>query len=77
MKKKLRFIVLISLMVSGFILAIVAPQYLNEYSEKIILVGGMLSGALAMLLIILSEYVFPLGLYVRVNKKTGKQIRIF
>ena len=47
----------------------------------ILLAGGNTLGIVPLLLClviyIMTEHVFPLGLYMRVSKKAGKQIRIF
>jgi hypothetical protein len=65
-------------MVGSIIMAFVAPQHVSEWEGKAILIMGMVAGALGMLLIILTEYVFPQGLYLRTSltDKTAKQIRI-
>ena len=69
--KTFRLITLSILMIGCIIMACVAPHYVSEWQ-------GMVAGALGMLLIILTEYVFPQGLYLRTSptNKTAKQIRI-
>lgn len=67
--KKLRLIYLIILCVSSIVMAIIAPYITKELGGTIILMIGMITGALGSLLIILTEYVFPHGLYVRGKKK--------
>ena len=76
--KKFRLITLITLMVGSIIIAFVAPYHVSEWEAQAIIIMGMVAGALGMLLIILTEYVFPHGLYMRLSltNKTAKQIRI-
>jgi hypothetical protein len=77
--KTFRLITLIILMVSSIVMAFVAPYHVSEWQAQAVLVSGMVAGALGMLLIILTEYVFPHGLYMRLSltDKTARQIRIF
>tara|TARA_R110001592_G_scaffold151978_2_gene379133 strand:+ start:732 stop:932 length:201 start_codon:yes stop_codon:yes gene_type:complete len=65
-------------MIGCIIMACVAPHYVSEWQGQAVLIMGMVAGALGMLLIILTEYVFPQGLYLRTSptNKTAKQIRI-
>ena len=76
--KKFRLITMIILMVGCIIMAFVAPYHVSEWQSQAILISGMVAGALGMLLIILTEYVFPHGLYMRLSltDKTARQIRI-
>lgn len=76
--KTFRLITLSILMIGCIIMACVAPHYVSEWQGQAILIMGMVAGALGMLLIILTEYVFPQGLYLRTSptNKTAKQIRI-
>lgn len=76
--KTFRLITLSILMIGCIIMACVAPHYVSEWQGQAVLIMGMVAGALGMLLIILTEYVFPQGLYLRTSptNKTAKQIRI-
>jgi hypothetical protein len=74
--KTLRLITLITVGVASIAMAIIAPQYVHEYASAVILVVGMSAGALGMLLIILSEYVFPEGLHFKWHKDSSRSIRI-
>ena len=76
--KLFRLITLITLMISSIILAVVVPYHVSEWESQAILIMGMVAGGLGMLLIILTEYVFPNGLYMRLSltDKTARQIRI-
>ena len=76
--KAFRLITLITLMISSIILAVIVPYHVSEWQSQAVLIMGMVTGALGMLLIILTEYVFPHGLYMRLSltNKTARQIRI-
>ena len=73
--KKIKLVVLILLCIASTTMAIIIPFYVKDTYGVAIIMMGMISGALGMLLIILMEYVYPYGLYMR-SRKTRKQIRI-
>ncbi len=74
--KLFRRIYLITLGVLSLATGIVGATQVHEFWAGVILLSGMIAGALGVWLIALTEYYAPHGLYMRVSKKSNKQIRI-
>ena len=75
MKKLFRRIYLITLGVLSIATGIVGVYHTHEFWAQVILLSGMIAGAIGVWLIALTE-AYPEGVYMRVNKKSNKQIRI-
>ena len=74
--KNFRRIYLITLGVLSITMGIIAVNHIkHDPWAQGILLSGMIAGGLAMFLIAAIE-ANPCGIYLRVSKKTGKQIRI-
>ena len=73
--KNFRRIYLITLGVLSITMGIIAIYTIDDFWAEVVLLGGMVVGGLAMFLIAAIE-ANPCGVYLRVSKKTGKQIRI-
>ena len=73
--KNFRRIYLITLGVLSITMGIIAIYTIDDFWAEVVLLGGMVAGGLAMFLIAAVE-AYPCGIYLRVSKKTGKQIRI-
>ena len=73
--KNFRRIYLITLGVLSITMGIIAIYTIDDFWAEVVLLGGMVAGGLAMFLIAAIE-ANPCGVYLRVSKKTGKQIRI-
>ena len=73
--KNFRRIYLITLGVLSITMGIITVYTIDDFWAEVVLLGGMVVGGLAMFLIAAIE-ANPCGVYLRVSKKTGKQIRI-
>ena len=73
--KLFRRIYLITLGVLSLATGIIGATQVHEFWAGVILLSGMIAGALGVWLIALTE-ANPHGLYMKVSKKSNKQIRI-